>query len=361
MTNKKILLQIYVEEGNEDKCEHAMNSIKKCMKWDEEIYNREYDLERFMVVAINDFNMGAMENKGLNIFNSKYVLSNKKTATDMDFEMIERIIAHEYFHNWTGNRITCRDWFQLCLKEGLTVFRDQQFSADMQNKEIVRIDDVKLLRSRQFREDAGPLRHSVRPEKYSEINNFYTATVYEKGAELIRMLNLIIGEKDYFDAIKLFFNKHDGEAITVEDWIKVFEESTGRDLKQFFLWYTQSGTPIVKAKEKYSSGDFIIELTQTIPTQNESVKAKSMVIPINLSFIDDNGLKIAKDELLILNKKKQNFKFSGFKKKPIPVYLSNFSAPIKLEINHSLDDHIRIMRSNANSFCIWDLCSKNIS
>ena len=358
MTNKKILLQIYVEEGNEDKCEHAMNSIKKCMKWDEEIYNREYDLERFMVVAINDFNMGAMENKGLNIFNSKYVLSNKKTATDMDFEMIERIIAHEYFHNWTGNRITCRDWFQLCLKEGLTVFRDQQFSADMQNKEIVRIDDVKLLRSRQFREDAGPLRHSVRPEKYSEINNFYTATVYEKGAELIRMLNLIIGEKDYFDAIKLFFNKHDGEAITVEDWIKVFEESTGRDLKQFFLWYTQSGTPIVKAKEKYSSGDFIIELTQTIPTQNESVKAKSMVIPINLSFIDDNGLKIAKDELLILNKKKQNFKFSGFKKKPIPVYLSNFSAPIKLEINHSLDDHIRIMRSNANSFCIWDSAQK---
>lgn len=358
MTNKKILLQIYVEEGNEDKCEHAMNSIKKCMKWDEEIYNREYDLERFMVVAINDFNMGAMENKGLNIFNSKYVLSNKKTATDMDFEMIERIIAHEYFHNWTGNRITCRDWFQLCLKEGLTVFRDQQFSADMQNKEIVRIDDVKLLRSRQFREDAGPLRHSVRPEKYSEINNFYTATVYEKGAELIRMLNLIIGEKDYFDAIKLFFNKHDGEAITVEDWIKVFEESTGRDLKQFFLWYTQSGTPIVKAKEKYSSGDLIIELTQTIPTQNESVKAKSMVIPINLSFIDDNGLKIAKDELLILNKKKQNFKFSGFKKKPIPVYLSNFSAPIKLEINHSLDDHIRIMRSNANSFCIWDSAQK---
>ena len=358
MKNKKILLQIYVEEGNEDKCEHAMNSIKKCMKWDEEIYNREYDLERFMVVAINDFNMGAMENKGLNIFNSKYVLSNKKTATDMDFEMIERIIAHEYFHNWTGNRITCRDWFQLCLKEGLTVFRDQQFSADMQNKEIVRIDDVKLLRSRQFREDSGPLRHSVRPEKYSEINNFYTATVYEKGAELIRMLNLIIGEKDYFDAIKLFFNKHDGEAITVEDWIKVFEESTGRDLKQFFLWYTQSGTPIVKAKEKYSSGDFIVELTQTIPTQNESVKAKSMVIPINLSFIDDNGLKIAKDELLILNKKKQNFKFSGFKKKPIPVYLSNFSAPIKLEINHSLDDHIRIMRSNANSFCIWDSAQK---
>ena len=358
MTNKKILLQIYVEEGNEDKCEHAMNSIKKCMKWDEEIYNREYDLERFMVVAINDFNMGAMENKGLNIFNSKYVLSNKKTATDMDFEMIERIIAHEYFHNWTGNRITCRDWFQLCLKEGLTVFRDQQFSADMQNKEIVRIDDVKLLRSRQFREDAGPLRHSVRPEKYSEINNFYTATVYEKGAELIRMLNLIIGEKDYFDAIKLFFNKHDGEAITVEDWIKVFEESTGKDLKQFFLWYIQSGTPIVKAVEKYSSGDFIIELTQFIPTQNESVKAKSMVIPINLSFIDNNGLKIAKDELLILNKKKQNFKFSGFKKKPIPVYLSDFSAPIKLEINHSLDDHIRIMRSNANSFCIWDSAQK---
>ena len=179
MSNKKVLLQIYVEEGNEEKCQHAMDSIKKCMKWDEEVYGREYDLERFMIVAINDFNMGAMENKGLNIFNSKYILASKNSATDIDFEMIERIIAHEYFHNWTGNRITCRDWFQLCLKEGLTVFRDQQFSADMQNKDIVRIDDVALLRSRQFREDSGPLRHCVRPEKYSEINNFYTATVYE--------------------------------------------------------------------------------------------------------------------------------------------------------------------------------------
>ncbi|MFL2802389.1 MAG: aminopeptidase N [Paracoccaceae bacterium] len=358
ITNKKILLQIYVEEGNENNCEHAMSSIKKCMKWDEDVYGREYDLERFMIVAINDFNMGAMENKGLNIFNSKYILANKKTATDMDFELIERIIAHEYFHNWTGNRITCRDWFQLCLKEGLTVFRDQQFSADMQNKDIVRIDDVALLRSKQFREDAGPLRHPVRPEKYSEINNFYTTTVYEKGAEVIRMLSLIIGEKEYYKAIKSYFDKHDGEAITVEDWIRIFEKSTGKDLKQFFLWYIQSGTPVVKVEEQFESGNYIIKLTQILPAQNNNVKAKPMVIPTKVSFIDYQGEKIKEDKLMVLNKKTQNFMFTGFKEKPIAVYLCDFSAPIKLESTHSLNEHMIIMNSNSNSFCIWDSTQK---
>ncbi len=354
MSNKKVLLQIYVEEGNEEKCQHAMDSIKKCMKWDEEVYGREYDLERFMIVAINDFNMGAMENKGLNIFNSKYILASKNSATDIDFEMIERIIAHEYFHNWTGNRITCRDWFQLCLKEGLTVFRDQQFSADMQNKDIVRIDDVALLRSRQFREDSGPLRHCVRPEKYSEINNFYTATVYEKGAEVIRMLSLIIGEKDYYKSVQVFFDRHDGEAITVEDWIKVFEDSTGKDLKQFFLWYTQSGTPIVKVTGDFKAGNYTIKLSQSLPFQNNNVAAKPMVIPIKVSFINSKGEKIKEGKQMILREETQNFVFSGFKHKPIPVYLNDFSAPIKLETSQTLDDHINIMNSDTNTFCIWD-------
>ena len=354
MSNKKVLLQIYVEEGNEEKCQHAMDSIKKCMKWDEEVYGREYDLERFMIVAINDFNMGAMENKGLNIFNSKYILASKNSATDIDFEMIERIIAHEYFHNWTGNRITCRDWFQLCLKEGLTVFRDQQFSADMQNKDIVRIDDVALLRSRQFREDSGPLRHCVRPEKYSEINNFYTATVYEKGAEVIRMLSLITGEKDYYKSVQVFFDRHDGEAITVEDWIKVFEDSTGKDLKQFFLWYTQSGTPIVKVTGDFKAGNYTIKLSQSLPFQNNNVAAKPMVIPIKVSFINSKGEKIKEGKQMILREETQNFVFSGFKYKPIPVYLNDFSAPIKLETSQTLDDHINIMNSDTNTFCIWD-------
>ncbi len=354
MSNKKVLLQIYVEEGNEEKCQHAMDSIKKCMKWDEEVYGREYDLERFMIVAINDFNMGAMENKGLNIFNSKYILASKNSATDIDFEMIERIIAHEYFHNWTGNRITCRDWFQLCLKEGLTVFRDQQFSADMQNKDIVRIDDVALLRSRQFREDSGPLRHSVRPEKYSEINNFYTATVYEKGAEVIRMLSLITGEKDYYKSVQVFFDRHDGEAITVEDWIKVFEDSTGKDLKQFFLWYTQSGTPIVKVTGDFKAGNYTIKLSQSLPFQNNNVAARPMVIPIKVSFINSKGEKIKEGKQMILREETQNFVFSGFKYKPIPVYLNDFSAPIKLETSQTLDDHINIMNSDTNTFCIWD-------
>ena len=300
MSNKKFLLS-YVEEGNKKKIALIV-SIKKCMKWDEEVYGREYDLERFMIVAINDFNMGAMENKGLNIFNSKYILASKNSATDIDFEMIERIIAHEYFHNWTGNRITCRDWFQLCLKEGLTVFRDQQFSADMQNKDIVRIDDVALLRSRQFREDSGPLRHCVRPEKYSEINNFYTATVYEKGAEVIRMLSLIIGEKDYYKSVQVFFDRHDGEAITVEDWIKVFEDSTGKDLKQFFLWYTQSGT-IVKVTEDFKAGNYTIKLSQSLPFQNNNVAAKPLVIPTKVSFINSKGEKIKEGKQIILVKR----------------------------------------------------------
>ena len=259
MNGRKVDLQIFVRDGDQRKCEYAMSALKRSMKWDEEIYKREYDLDLFMIVAVDDFNMGAMENKGLNIFNSKYVLASQETATDRDFELIEGIIAHEYFHNWTGNRITCKNWFQLCLKEGLTVFRDQQFSGDQRSHSVKRIEDVIQLRARQFREDAGPLAHPCRPEKYFEINNFYTSTVYEKGSEIIGMLKLLVGDKAYYQALELYFNRHDGEACTIEDWIKVFEDACEIDLKQFKLWYTQSGTPKVSVKESYNDG--ILKLT----------------------------------------------------------------------------------------------------
>ncbi|MCG7946074.1 MAG: aminopeptidase N, partial [Candidatus Thiodiazotropha taylori] len=244
-SGREVDLRIYVEPENIDKCDHAMVSLKHAMAWDEERYGREYDLDIFMIVAVNDFNMGAMENKGLNIFNSKFVLARPDTATDSDFQHIEGVIAHEYFHNWTGNRITCRDWFQLSLKEGLTVFRDQEFSADMGSRGVKRIEDVRLLRSHQFAEDAGPMAHPVRPESYIEINNFYTVTVYEKGAEVVRMQANLLGAETYRKATDLYFERHDGEAVTTDDFVKCMEDASARDLSQFRLWYSQSGTPQV--------------------------------------------------------------------------------------------------------------------
>tara|TARA_B100000902_G_scaffold396690_1_gene458418 strand:+ start:1 stop:1788 length:1788 start_codon:yes stop_codon:yes gene_type:complete len=299
-----------------------------------------------------------MENKGLNIFNSKYILADEKTATDTDFEMIERIIAHEYFHNWTGNRITCRDWFQLCLKEGLTVYRDQQFSSEMQNRDVVRIEDVVLLKNKQFREDSGPLRHPVRPKKYLEINNFYTATVYEKGAEIIRMLYSIVGEKDYKKAINLYFDRHDGEASTIEHWIKTFEDCTGRDLKQFSLWYEQSGTPTIVSEETFRSGTYMLRLTQNIPYQDNKIEAKPMVVPIKVCFIDKKGKRLTEDNLIILTKKTQNFMFSGFENKPIPVMLGDFSAPVILKQDRTLNDLLTIIQSESNAFCVWEATQK---
>ena len=244
-SGKKIALKIWVREEDINKCAFAMDALKKSMSWDEVNYGREYDLDIFQIVAVNDFNMGAMENKGLNIFNSKYVLASPETATDSDYQFIEGIIAHEYFHNWTGNRITCRDWFQLSLKEGLTVFRDQQFSSDQNSYSVQRIKDVIQLRNRQFAEDSGPLSHPVRPQKYTEINNFYTATIYEKGAELISMLHKLVGPKAYKETLNLYFERHDGEACTIDEWIKVFEDYNKIDLEQFKLWYDHAGTPIV--------------------------------------------------------------------------------------------------------------------
>jgi len=282
MSGREVTLRIYVEPGKEARCAYAMDSLKRAMRWDETAFGREYDLDIFMIVAVSDFNMGAMENKGLNIFNDKYVLASPETATDNDFERIEAIIAHEYFHNWTGNRITCRDWFQLCLKEGLTVFRDQEFSADQRSRAVERISDVRGLRAQQFVEDAGPLAHPVRPEVYREINNFYTATVYEKGAEVVRMLKVLLGPEQFRAGMDLYFARHDGEAATVEQFVQCFADVSGKDLSQFMLWYSQAGTPEVVATGRYDAQvkTYRLELAQTVPATPGQPSKEPMVIPL---------------------------------------------------------------------------------
>src|SRR6478752_142979 len=291
MSGRNVTLRIYVEHGKEIRCSYAMDSLKRAMRWDEAVFGREYDLDIFMIVAVSDFNMGAMENKGLNVFNDKYVLASPETATDADYAHIEAVIAHEYFHNWTGNRTTCRDWFQLCLKEGLTVFRDQEFSSDMRSRPVKRIADVRNLRAAQFIEDAGPLAHPVRPELYKEINNFYTSTVYEKGAEVVRMLQTLIGKENFRAGMDLYFTRHDGEAATIEQFIACFAESSGRDLTQFLRWYRQAGTPEVTARGKFDGArkSFTLECKQTIPpTPGQPVK-EPMVIPLSLGLVSKDG------------------------------------------------------------------------
>ncbi|MCV6595265.1 MAG: aminopeptidase N, partial [Silicimonas sp.] len=298
---RDVTLNIWVRPGDEDRCAYALDALKRSMVWDEEVYGRAYDLDVFNLVAVDDFNAGAMENKGLNIFNAKYVLASPETATDRDYELIEGIVAHEYFHNWTGNRITCRDWFQLCLKEGLTVFRDQQFSGDMRSHAVKRIDDVLMLRARQFREDAGPLAHPVRPEEYIEINNFYTATVYEKGAEVIGMLKTLVGGEAYARALDLYFDRHDGQACTIEDWLKVFEDATGRDLSQFKRWYSQAGTPRVEVRtEQFDGGWQVVARQSTAATPGQPDKSPQ-VIPIRLAAFDRDGTQIAPESTALLD------------------------------------------------------------
>ena len=254
-SGRRIALQIYVESQNSQKCSHAMKSLQKSMKWDEDVYGLEYDLDTYMIVAVDDLNMGAMENKGLNVFNSKYVLASKETATDQDYLGVEGVIAHEYFHNWTGNRVTCRDWFQLSLKEGLTVFRDQEFSSDMNSRAVQRIDDVRILRNFQFREDAGPMAHPVRPDSYVEINNFYTVTVYNKGAEVIRMMHTLLGAEKFRKGMDLYFERHDGQAVTCDDFVAAMADASGIDLTQFSRWYSQSGTPVISVEEEWDDSE----------------------------------------------------------------------------------------------------------
>src|SRR6516162_1665865 len=291
MSGREITLRIYVEPGKESRCAYAMDSLKRAMRWDETAFGREYDLDIFMIVAVSDFNVGAMENKGLNVFNDKYVLASPETATDNDFERIEAIIAHEYFNNWTGNRITCRDWFQLCLKEGLTVFRDQEFSADQRSRAVERISDVRGLRAHRFVEDAGPLAHAVRPRLYHEINNFYTTTVYEKGAEVVRMIKTLLGPDKFREGMDLYFTRHDGEAATVEQFVQCFADVSGKNLTQFMLWYSQAGTPEVAASGSYDAGakTYRLELTQTVPPTPGQSNKDPMVIPLVIGLVGGHG------------------------------------------------------------------------
>ncbi|MEM8788085.1 MAG: aminopeptidase N [Pseudomonadota bacterium] len=353
-SGRDVALKIYVRPGDEDKAEYAMDALKRSMAWDERVYGREYDLDLFMIVAVEDFNAGAMENKGLNIFNAKYVLASPETATDRDYELIEGIIAHEYFHNWTGNRITCRDWFQLCLKEGLTVFRDQQFSADERGDAVTRIDNVLALRARQFREDAGPLAHPVRPEEYIEINNFYTATVYEKGAEVIRMLRALVGAEGYRAALDLYFDRHDGQACTIEDWLTVFEDATGRDLRQFARWYSQAGTPLVTVAEDWADGVFTLRLRQqTPPTPGQADKAPQ-VIPLAVGLLGADGAEVVQTQVLEMTETEQSFHFKGLAARPVPSVNRGFSAPVILE--QRIDDARRafLLAHDTDPFNRWE-------
>ncbi len=354
ISGREVDLRIFVRPGDEGKCAYAMDALKRSMRWDEEAYGREYDLDLFMIVAVDDFNMGAMENKGLNVFNSKYVLASPETATDQDYKLIEGIIAHEYFHNWTGNRITCRDWFQLCLKEGLTVFRDQQFSGDQRSHAVKRIEDVLQLRSRQFREDSGPLAHPVRPTEYIEINNFYTATVYEKGAEVIGMLKLLVGDEAYRRALDLYFDRHDGQACTIEDWIKVFEDATGRDLTQFALWYAQSGTPHLKVTDAFEDGIYSVTFEQTNPPTPGQSSKKPQVIPVRLGFLDHTGAEPLDEMLVELTGTKTTIRVEGFKEKPVPSILRGFSAPVILDRETTSAERAFLLAHDSDPFNKWE-------
>jgi aminopeptidase N len=357
-SGRKVDLNIWVRPGDEDRCAWGMESLKASMVWDEQVYGREYDLDIFNIVAVDDFNMGAMENKGLNIFNSKVVLASPETATDDDFARIEAIIAHEYFHNWTGNRITCRDWFQLCLKEGLTVFRDQQFSGDLRSHAVKRIEDVLMLRARQFREDQGPLAHAVRPESFVEINNFYTATIYEKGAEVIGMLKRLVGDADYARALDLYFTRHDGQAATIEDWLKVFEDVTGRDLTQFKCWYSQPGTPRLGVHEAWAAGaeggTYTLTFTQTNPPMPGQPETAAKVIPIAVGLLNPNGDEVVPTTVLEMNKPVQSFAFTGLSARPIPSILRGFSAPVVLEREVPQSERAFLLAHDTDPFNRWE-------
>jgi aminopeptidase N len=347
-SGRDVTLRIYVEPGKERRCAYAMDSLQRAMRWDETAFGREYDLDVFMIVAVSDFNMGAMENKGLNIFNDKYVLASPETATDTDFERIEAIIAHEYFHNWTGNRITCRDWFQLCLKEGLTVFRDQEFTAHQRSRAVERVADVRGLRAHQFVEDAGPLAHPVRPLLYKEINNFYTATVYEKGAEVVRMIRTLLGPETFRRGMDLYFARHDGQAATIEDFVQCFADVSGVDFTQFMLWYTQAGTPELVAAGTYDprSRTYRLDVAQTVPaTPGQPVK-EPMVIPLAIGLVGCDGgdlpLELVDGRtvdrgVLTVTSHAETFVFRNVDHAPVPSLNRGFSAPIKLVVNLSAD------------------------
>jgi aminopeptidase N len=371
MSGREIALAIYVEHGNEAKARYAMGALKRSMAWDEQTYGREYDLDIFMIVAVSAFNMGAMENKGLNIFNDKVLLASPETATDDDYARIEGVVAHEYFHNWTGDRITCRDWFQLSLKEGLTVFRDQSFSGDMRSHGVQRIQDVRALRGRQFQEDAGPLAHPVQPQSYIEINNFYTATIYEKGSEVIGMLNTLVGADGYRKATDLYFARHDGQAVTVEEWVKCFEDACGRDLTQFRLWYAQAGTPTITADGVFDekARTYTLTLSQNVPATPGQPDKKPMHIPVRLGLVGKSGNALAltldgenetgpEIRVVELTDTQQRFVFVDVAEAPLLSLGRGFSAPVIFKTQSTRRDRAVLMGADSDAFNRWEAGQK---
>ncbi|MGP9765590.1 aminopeptidase N [Halomonas sp. AOP13-D3-9] len=366
MSGRDVTLQIWVEKDNLDKTEHAMASLKRAMAWDEQAYGREYDLDLFMIVAVNDFNMGAMENKGLNIFNSAAVLTHPQTATDAAFQSVEGIVAHEYFHNWSGNRVTCRDWFQLSLKEGFTVFRDQCFSADTNSAPVKRIQDVSFFRTAQFAEDAGPTAHPIRPDHYIEITNFYTLTIYEKGAEVVRMLRNLVGEENFRRGSDLYFERFDGQAVTIEDFVGCMAEASGEDFSQFMRWYSQAGTPDIDAHGEYDyvQGEYHLTLRQRTPSTPGQPDKLPLHIPVRMGLVGTksgqdltltlNGEKIGKDAVIHLRDDEQTFVFTDVAEAPVPSLLREFSAPVKIHYPYSREDLAFLLTHDSDGFNRWD-------
>lgn len=365
MSGREVTLQIFVEEKDLDKCAHAMLSLKHSMRWDEEAYGREYDLDIFMIVAVDDFNMGAMENKGLNIFNTSAVLANPKTTTDASFQRVEAIVAHEYFHNWSGNRVTCRDWFQLSLKEGFTVYRDSQFSADMNSATVKRIEDVSYLRTHQFAEDGGPMSHPVQPDSYMEINNFYTLTIYEKGAEIVGMIRTLLGPDIFRKGSDLYFDRHDGQAVTIEEFVKAMEDASGRDLSQFRRWYKQSGTPQLAVSSSYDAADrtLTLDFAQSCPATPGQAQKQPFVIPVKLGLVGASGdlpLNQAGDTEIVydVSQTHQQLIIENIDEAPVPSLLREFSSPVKLDYAYSKDQLIHLMANDSDGFNRWDAGQK---
>lgn len=367
-SGREIVLQIFVEEKDLDKIDHAMLSLKNAMRWDEDVYGREYDLDIFMIVAVDDFNMGAMENKGLNIFNTSCVLANPKTTTDIAFQRVEAVVAHEYFHNWSGNRVTCRDWFQLSLKEGFTVFRDSEFSADMGSRTVKRVEDVAFLKTVQFAEDSGPMAHSVRPDSYMEISNFYTVTIYEKGAEVVRMISLLLGPELFRKGTDLYFERHDGQAVTTEDFVLAMEAASGVDLSQFRRWYTQAGTPVLSIEADYDAAkaQYTLKVQQSCPPSPGQSNKEAFHIPLRVGLLNEDGadlpLHIAgedsanaqSDRVLAVSDTNQEFVFEGIHSKPIPSLGRSFSAPVRLNFSYSDDELVFLMVHDSDGFNRWN-------
>ena len=362
MSGRNVKIEFYTTEADKPKVGFAVESLKNAMKWDETRFGLEYDLDIFMVVAVGDFNMGAMENKGLNIFNTKFVLADSRTATDTDFEGIESVVGHEYFHNWTGNRVTCRDWFQLSLKEGLTVFRDQEFSGDRASRAVRRIENIRLLRQHQFPEDAGPTAHPVRPASYEEMNNFYTMTVYEKGAEVVRMYHTLLGEEGFQKGMKLYFQRHDGQAVTCDDFRAAMADVNGINLDQFALWYSQAGTPVLEAEGYLKNNIFELTIKQTVPPTPDMADKQPMMIPVKVGLLNRNGEAVAFDyqgkrateAVLLLTEAEQTFPLEGVTEAVVPSLLRGFSAPVHLNYPYSDDDLLLLLAHDSDAFTRWE-------